>query len=444
MAQRKTDRKNLQGEQTRTRILEATMHLTARHGYEGTKLAMVRKATGLSASSIYWHFANKDQLIAAALDYAFDLQSQTLPDWLESPPGESRRADLHRNILQLPRLDSQMDYWRFGLQLTVVRPPVDSPARDRFLQIRRESTDWLARWWERSLPEQTEQRKAAALLLGRCTLAIRDSEFVQRHGSRTLDDGRVTWLISACLDVMADLAVELVPDRRFDAEHEPVPPADEPVPPPGAAGAEGGREAFLRAAEETIAEFGYDGVTVARVCEKAGLPASSLYWSFKDKDDLISTVVENARRGWDTARPSLQPRPADGDWSVILRGFFLRALEGRAMGTRIRRLGLLLMLKPAAGPEEGSHRLEPVLQNMQSMTGEWFQSVLSPELSAESRTELADYLSECVFRILDGLMLSRQIDGSHWNPELLAELTSTALYRGAALVQDGDTIPGAP
>nr|WP_269439126.1 TetR/AcrR family transcriptional regulator [Arthrobacter sp. zg-Y820] len=432
----------MQGEQTRTRILEETMHLTARYGYDGTKLAMVRKATGLSASSIYWHFANKDQLIAAALEQAFTVQSQSLPNWLESSPGESRRADLYSNILQLPRLDSKMDYWRFGLQLTVVHPPVASPARDRFLQIRRESTDWLARWWERTLPEQMEQRKAAALLLGRCTLAIRDSEFIQRHGSRQLDGGRVTWLISACLDIMADLTVELAPDRRLDAVFEPVPPVYEPVPSAAAAGAEGGREAFLRAAEETIAEFGYDGVTVARVCEKAALPASSLYWSFKDKDALIATVIDNARRGWETARPNLQPRPADGDWSVILRGFFLRALEGRAAETRIRRLGLLLMLQPAVGPEGSSQRLEPVLQSMQSMTGEWLRSVLSPELAEEPRAELADYLSECIFRILDGLMLSRQIDGSHWDPEVLAELTSTALYRVAALVQGGDTIPG--
>lgn len=426
------------------------MHLTARHGYDGTKLAMVRKATGLSASSIYWHFANKDQLIEASLEHAFCMQSQSLPNWLESPPGESRRADLHSNILQLPRLDHSMDYWRFGLQLAVVRPPVASPARARFLQIRSESTDWLARWWERTLPAQMEQRKAAALLLGRCTLAIRDSEFIQRHGARQLDDGRVTWMISACLDIMADLMVELAPDRRLDAAAEPSPAA-------GTAGAqahgaqahgaeahgpEGGREAFLRAAEETIAEFGYDGVTVARVCEKAALPASSLYWSFKDKDDLIATVVDNARRGWETARPDLQPRPADGDWSVILRAFFLRALEGHATQTRIRRLGLLLMLQPAVGPSAGSQQLEPVLQNMQSMTGDWFRTVLSPELDDDARAELAEYLSECVFRILDGLMLSRQADGSSWDPALLAELTSTALYR-VALTQ-GNTVPEGP
>ncbi|MFJ7748827.1 TetR/AcrR family transcriptional regulator [Arthrobacter sp. NPDC097144] len=434
MTQRKTDRKNTQGAQTRTRILEEAMLLAARYGYEGTKMSMIRKATGLSASSIYWHFSDKDQLFAAALERAFELQSQSIPNWLDSPPGQSRTADLYSNILQFPRVDDTMAYWRFGLSISVVRPQVDSPARARFLQIRRESTRWLAKWWERTLPAGLEQRRAAARLLGRLTIAIRDSEFIQRHGTTELDDDRVTWMIAACLDAAAERAVELSSIRPLDADRQAPAPA-----PAAQAGEESTREVFLRAAEDTIVEFGYDGVTVARVCEKAALPASSLYWSFKDKDDLLATVVDDACRGWDSAKPEMQPRPSDGDWSVVLRGLLLKTLEGFTARTRIRRLGLLLLLRTVSGPDAGTQRLEPVLQNMQSMTDEWFRSVLAPELEEEARFLLAAYLSECLFRILDGLMLSRQIDEEPWDPELLADLASTALHRVAALMQDGNT-----
>ena len=148
----KLDRKIEQGDQTRTRILEEAMRLAACHGYEGTRLSMIRKATGLSASSIYWHFSDKDELFAAALERSFELQSQSIPNWLDSPPGDSRTADLYGNILQFPRIDDSMAYWRFGLQISVVRPRIVSPARARFLQIRRESTQWLVKWWERTLP----------------------------------------------------------------------------------------------------------------------------------------------------------------------------------------------------------------------------------------------------------------------------------------------------
>lgn len=434
--QRKTDRKNAQGDKTRTRILEEAMYLAVRHGYEGTKLSMIRKATGFSASSIYWHFSDKDQLFAAALERAFELQSQSIPNWLNSPPGESRTADLYSNILLFPRVDDTMAYWRFGLQIAVIRPQVVSPARARFLQIRRESTQWLGQWWERSLPEDLDQRRAAALLLGRMTIAIRDSEFIERHGAGELDGDRVTWMIAACLNAVAERVVELAPNHRFDA----VSPAPAPARMPAVQGSEEStREVFLRAAEDTIVEFGFDGVTVARVCEKAGLPASSLYWSFKDKDDLMATVVDNACRGWEKAKPEMQPRPADGDWSVVLKRLLMDTLEGFTARTRIRRLGLLLLLRPVTGADAGKQRLEPVLQSMQSMTDDWFRSVLAPELDEESRAELAAYLSECLFRILDGLMLSRQIDEGPWDPELLADLTSTALHRVAALVQDGNT-----
>lgn len=433
MAQRKTERKNLQGEQTRTRILEETMSLTARYGFSGTNVSMIRKATGLSASSIYWHFADKDQLVAAALDHCFQVQTQSLPNWLDTPPGEPRWADLFDKIHQLPPLDHRMDYWRFGLKLAAVRPQAPSPVRDRFLQIRSDSVFWLGKWWERSLPEAMEQRAAAAQLLGRCTLAIRDSEFIERYGSRQLDADRVTGILASVIDVIADLTVELSPGRPFDGGYTSAPQ-------PETAHVEGGRDAFLQAAEKTIAEFGYDGVTVARICEKAALPASSLYWSFEDKDDLVAAVIDNACRGWESDLPDLQPRPADGDWSGILQGFVLRTLVSDVAETKVRRLGLLLMLQPAAAPGVGRQRLEPVLRNMQSMTEEWFRTVLAPDLGKDFRVELAEYLAECLFRILDGLMLSRQIDGNHWDPELLSEMTSTALFRIAVQAQSSGVI----
>ena len=54
------------------------------------------------------------------------------------------------------------------------------------------------------------------------------------------------------------------------------------------------RERILDAATEIAAERGYEGTSIALVSAKCGLPASSIYWHFKDKDDLIAAVIERS------------------------------------------------------------------------------------------------------------------------------------------------------
>ncbi|MER1996084.1 MAG: TetR/AcrR family transcriptional regulator [Arthrobacter sp.] len=433
MAQRKTNRPNPQGERTRELILDTAIALAARHGYEGMKVSMIRQATGLSASSIYWHFPNKDQLLSAALDQAFRVQAQGTPNWLDSAPLEPRWEDLFAKLLAFPPADEGMDYWRFGLQLAVVRPPTESVTRTRFLQIREESFAWLGQWWERSLPEAMERRREAGILMGRLTVAIRDSSFIHRHGSRELDERWITWLLAGCLDA----AAERLAERGLDARVSPESGGPSGSRPAGAGEEEEGpREVFLRAAEQTIEEFGYGGVTVARVCEKAGLPASSLYWSFKDKDELLSTVVASACRRWEEGRPVFVSRPEDGNWAPALKGVLLPTVAGFASETSVLCLGLLLLLQRGSVPEAERVRLEQVLQDMQEMTTQWFRTVVQwdrPELDL-----LPDYLSECLFRLLEGLMLSRQIDGQPWDAELLTDLICAALFRAAALAGQGE------
>ncbi|WP_461170275.1 TetR/AcrR family transcriptional regulator [Arthrobacter sp. Z1-15] len=432
MAQRKTDRKNRQGEQTRERILEETMRLAARHGYEGTRISMVRKATGLSASSIYWHFSDKEQLIAAALERAIGAHLQVIPTWPEFASGEDRSADLYGQIFQWPR----EDFWRFGLQLAVVRPPQEAPARDRFLQIRRESIDWLARWWKPSLPELMEQRGAGSLLLGTLTLAVRDSYFLRRHAGWNFDENRIVWMLALSLDAMADRLGELAADSEIVIEREPPQPAERPA-------AENGRQAFLQAAEEVIAEYGYDGVTVARVCERAALPASSLYWFFKDKDELVAEVVAGASQKWEAVRPVLASRPGRGnaDWIAPLRVQLRDVLAGTSAGSGILRLGLLLLLRDGSRASVGAGQLETVMANMQAMTTEWFATVLPEEASEEQRSELAECLSECLFRFLEGMLLSRQIDAHTWDPGLLADMLAVGLHRAAVQFLGGSEPP---
>lgn len=60
-------RKQQQGADSREQILEATERLIATRGYAATSISDIRKACGLPASSIYWHFGSKDGVLAAVM-----------------------------------------------------------------------------------------------------------------------------------------------------------------------------------------------------------------------------------------------------------------------------------------------------------------------------------------------------------------------------------------
>ena len=60
-------KKQLQGEQSRELILDATERLMATRGYAATSISDIRKACGLPPSSIYWHFGSKEGVLAAVM-----------------------------------------------------------------------------------------------------------------------------------------------------------------------------------------------------------------------------------------------------------------------------------------------------------------------------------------------------------------------------------------
>ncbi|SEB02889.1 MULTISPECIES: TetR/AcrR family transcriptional regulator [unclassified Mycobacterium] len=133
----KTRRKRADGEQSRERILDAANAIASERGYEGTSIALVSKKCGLPASSIYWHFKDKDDLLAAVIDRSFET-------WLrvwELPTGGEPRERVIGLAKQLAKgLLDNPDFLRLGLMLALERRPVEPLARARFLQARAQAT----------------------------------------------------------------------------------------------------------------------------------------------------------------------------------------------------------------------------------------------------------------------------------------------------------------
>jgi AcrR family transcriptional regulator len=136
MAQKKQPaprRKRADGELSRERILDAATEIAAERGYEGTSIALVSKKCGLPASSIYWHFKDKDDLIAAVIERSFAswLAAWQFPDEGDAPDRMKGMAvQIAKALLDSP------DFIRLGLMLALERRPVEARARAMFLQAR--------------------------------------------------------------------------------------------------------------------------------------------------------------------------------------------------------------------------------------------------------------------------------------------------------------------
>lgn len=133
-------RRRVDGEASRGRILDAATEIASERGYEGTSIALVSTKCGLPASSIYWHFKDKDDLIAAVIERSF---SQWLSAW-QMPEEGTGRQRLASVALQIAKalLDSP-DFLRLGLMLALERRPVEPRARAMFLGVRDQAFDTL-------------------------------------------------------------------------------------------------------------------------------------------------------------------------------------------------------------------------------------------------------------------------------------------------------------
>lgn len=64
------------------RILDAAERLVAERGYTAASISLISKASGLPASSIYWHFGSKEGLLAAVVERAAARWLRAQARWL--------------------------------------------------------------------------------------------------------------------------------------------------------------------------------------------------------------------------------------------------------------------------------------------------------------------------------------------------------------------------
>ncbi|NGN92875.1 TetR/AcrR family transcriptional regulator [Nocardioides sp. KC13] len=408
-------REHTQG--SRQMILEAALRLAAERGYVGTTMALVRRATGLPPSSLYWHFPNKDQLLAEALEHGYARWHGRVPRWESKPTDGDLREGLLANLRRTTSdtRDANADWWRMGLMLALESgPTVGDGPRQRFLQIRTQTLAGFEMWWSGAV----DLPPAHIETLARLTLAAHDGLFIH---VQTDEYAELDPLRQRLADGLAAIADHL---RKQD-------PAATPeavdLPPVTYEGRSGSREKLVAAALEVAAESGYEGASISRICAAAGLPASSVYWHFANKDDLFSAAVDDSYRAWQSAQSSWRPPRADCDWSTELPRMLTPLVASLHRLPPFLRIGLMLVLPKRSEPLPGRDRFLAVRLQSRADFADWLRGALGENGAAH-----ADEMATLMLAIADGLLFAEALDSAGMPPattsDLLARLVTATPF----------------
>ena len=153
----KRRRSRADGELSRVRILDAATEIAAERGYEGTSIALVSAKCGLPASSIYWHFKDKDDLIAAVIERSF---GAWLSAW-QIPESHQQDHEPQEQVVALAAqtakaLSDSPDFIRLGLMLALERRPTEPRARTMFIQVRAQAFEQLTANFREWMPGLTD------------------------------------------------------------------------------------------------------------------------------------------------------------------------------------------------------------------------------------------------------------------------------------------------
>ncbi len=199
-------RRRLDGEASRARILDAATEIASERGYEGTSIGLVSAKCGLPASSIYWHFKDKDDLIAAVIERSF---ANVLAAW-EMPADGTARDRLVSMVMQIAKalLDSP-EFLRLGLMLALERRPVEPRARAMFIDVRAQMHSTLRATARELFPELTD---AQTHQLATSAIAGADGLFIAKEvGGDSVD---VLALFEMHAVALYDNAVRMVAESK--------------------------------------------------------------------------------------------------------------------------------------------------------------------------------------------------------------------------------------
>lgn len=172
---------------------------------------------------------------------------------------------------------------------------------------------------------------------------------------------------------------------------------------------EASRVRILRAAAEIAAESGYAGASISKITKRSGLPASSVYWFFRDKDQLMAEVIRHSLGEWLEAQPRWEV--GRGSAAAGLRAILTRSVRSLVEAPAFLRIGHMLVLQSREVEPEARQYFVEVRQNIELDIAHWMAGHLGPEV-VQAQPLLARELARLVLAVTDGAFLADQTEVS--------------------------------
>lgn len=191
-----------------------------------------------------------------------------------------------------------------------------------------------------------------------------------------------------------------------------------PAPP---AVAERSRDRIMAAASELAKERGVSGATIARVCQRSGLPVSSVYWYFEDKDHLFAEVIRTSFATWLVSVPR---------WDVTTDTSIASGVR-RVLGQSTRtfaempaflRIGMQVLLEADDQHEKTRQAYVDVREQTRRMMTVWMSALVPDDVS----TDRAEDLASLVIAVSDGMVVGSQLYAD-WEADEYVEILASCI-----------------
>ena len=183
------------------------------------------------------------------------------------------------------------------------------------------------------------------------------------------------------------------------------------------------RQRILDAATRLMSERGYAGTSISMITRLSGLPASSTYWHFGSKEQLLSEVLENAASQFLHRLPRLED--VEGSPRERLHQIVRIAFAGTdSEGPDFLRLLFMIALERGEGRGEVLETIRRVRRQVLRAWHHLFEEIYG-EIGDEETERLVERLAAFGLAASDGSFLASQIEPDH-DGEVLGEMTATA------------------
>jgi AcrR family transcriptional regulator len=201
-------------EQTRARLLEATVRCLVERGFANLTTAEVAQRAGVSKGAQLYHFPTKDDLVVAALKHLFQARGEALHRIIARSPHDigARMSAMIDELWQAYRGDTFFAW----LEL-VVASRTDLALRNGMLDVNLRLSVDLSRLWQEAFPEieaDLDAFKALSHLV--------NGQLASLSLFTLLDDTRETPDVDAALAMVKDLGRHMLEQMRAASTGRPL------------------------------------------------------------------------------------------------------------------------------------------------------------------------------------------------------------------------------